>query len=140
MDFDDAKENIQPLASGRDAAKLETAIHAESDKELQEQLLEERKHYERAIEVYVGEDPLEPWYDYIQWVEQSCPKSGKESALLELLQKCLSHFESDQRYTQDRRMVKLYIRYVSDKLLRILYSLFFSFIFASCFVVLCVLS
>lgn len=115
MDFDDAKENIQPLASGRDAVKLETAIHAETDKELQEQLLEERRHYEMNINNYVGDDPLEPWYAYIQWVEQSCPKSGKESALMELLSKCLNNFEADQRYTQDRRMVKLFIRYVSVK-------------------------
>lgn len=113
MDFDDAKENIQPLASGRDAAKLETALHAESDKELQEQLMEERKKYEDNIHNYVGDDPLEPWYEYIQWVEQCCPKSGKESSLVELLEKCLSKFETDERYIQDRRMVKLYIRYVS---------------------------
>lgn len=115
MDFDEAKENIQPLASGRDAVKLEAAIHAETDRQFQDQLIEERKMYEMAIHNYVGDDPLEPWYKYIQWVEQSYPKSGKESALMELLAKCLEKFESDEQYRQDQRMVKLYIRYVSCK-------------------------
>lgn len=115
MDFDDAKENIQPLASGRDAVILEAAIHADSDKETHDRLMEERSAYEKIIQNYAGDDPLEAWYEYIQWVEQSYPKSGKESALIELLAKCLKEFENVERYRQDRRMVKLYIRYVSDR-------------------------
>lgn len=113
MEFDDAKENIQPLAGGRDAEILETAIHAESNKDIQERLIEQRKQFESAIQNYVGDDPLELWYEYIQWVEQSYPRSGKETALTELLSKCLNQFENDERYNQDRRMIKLYIRYVS---------------------------
>lgn len=31
MDFDQAKENIQPLACGRDARRLETALNAEQN-------------------------------------------------------------------------------------------------------------
>lgn len=113
MDFDTAKENIQPLASGRNAEHLETALNAESDQEIQQKLHEQRKEFERAIEVYEGDDPLQPWYDYIVWVEQIYPRSGKESALHELLSKCLALFERDERYFQDSRMLKLYIKYVS---------------------------
>lgn len=115
MDFDTAKENIEPLASGRNAEQLETALIAESDAEMQEKLLEQRKEFEKIIETYTGDDPLQPWYDYIVWIEQMYPKSGKESAWYELVAKCLSLFESDNRYFQDRRMVKLYIKYVSIK-------------------------
>lgn len=111
------------MAGGRDAEILETAIHAESDKELQERLIEQRKQFESAIQNYVGDDPLELWYEYIQWVEQSYPRSGKETALTELLSKCLNQFENDERYNQDRRMVKLYIRYVSFEVLLIIYYL-----------------
>lgn len=114
MDFDTAKENIQPLASGRNAEQLETALHAESDHEIQEKLHEQRREFEKAIETYDGDDPLQPWYDYIVWIEQVYPKSGKESALHELLSKCLALFEKDERYFQDRRMLKLYIKYVSN--------------------------
>lgn len=125
MDFDTAKENIQPLASGRNAEQLETALIAESDHEIQEKLQEQRKEFERMIETYSGDDPLQPWYDYIVWVEQIYPKSGKESALIELLGKCLALFEKDERYFQDRRMVKLYIKYVSvSRNLHFIYLLF----------------
>lgn len=113
MDFDTAKENIQPLASGRNVEHLENALHAESDQETQEKLHEQRREFEKAIETYEGDDPLQSWYDYIVWIEQVYPKSGKESALHEILSKCLSLFERDERYFQDRRMVKLYIKYVS---------------------------
>lgn len=113
MDFDNAKENIQPLASGRNAQRLEAAINAESDHEIQEKLLKQRHEFEKAIEEYKGDDPLDLWYEYIQWVEQSYPKSGKETALNELITKCLAVFEGEQHYQQDRRLIKMYIKYVS---------------------------
>lgn len=109
MDLDSAKENIQPLASGRNIHHLETALNADSDS----LLLQQRQEHENAVRSYSGPDPLCPWYEYIMWVEQSFPKSGKESALDDLVQKCLLEFESDDRYKQDARMVKLYIKYVS---------------------------
>lgn len=70
MDFDTAKENIQPLASGRNVEQLETALIAETDQEAHEKLLEKRREFEQTIESYEGDDPLEPWYEYIVWVEQ----------------------------------------------------------------------
>lgn len=117
MDFDTAKENIQPLACGRNAEQLEVALIAESDAECYEKLLEQRKEFERAIEHYEGDDPIQPWYDYIVWVEQSYPKSGKESAWYELVAKCLAKFENDPKYFQDRRMLKFYIKYVSHSIM-----------------------
>lgn len=112
-DFDTAKENIQPLASGRNASHLETALAAESDSANKARLVEQRKEFERAIHEYDGDDPLQLWYDYIVWVEQVYPKSGSESALHELVGKCLTKFEKDDRYLQDQRLLKLFIKYVS---------------------------
>lgn len=109
MDLESAKENIQPLASGRNIHQLETALSAQSQSALQEERLE----YENNIRNYAGDDPLSVYYDYISWVEQSYPKSGKESALDELIQKCLQTFEHEEKYNQDARMIKLYIKYVS---------------------------
>lgn len=120
MDFDEAKENIQPLASGRNAERLEAALNAESHQEIHEQIIEQRQEFERAIENYNGDDPLELWYDYILWIEQSYPKSGKETALNEVISSCLSKFENEERYKQDRRMIKLFIKYVSETVLCIL--------------------
>lgn len=110
MDFDEAKENIQPLAQGRNPSILQASIRQDSHQELMAQ----RKELEREIYKYAGEDPLSAWFTYIDWIEQSFPSGGKESGLQEVLAKCLSHFESDERYFQDRRMIKLYIKYVSE--------------------------
>lgn len=114
MEFDNAKENIQPLASGRDAERLEQAIIAESHHEMQEQILNQRIEFEKAIKNYQGDDPLELWYEYVSWIEQTYPKSGKETALIDIIAKCLQEFENDERYKQDRRMIKIFIKYVSS--------------------------
>lgn len=113
MNLDEAKENIQPLASGRNIQRLESALNAEFHESGQAELLLERRRYEEAIHSYIGEDPLSPWYEYVLWVEQSYPKSGKQSALDEVVEKCLLKFEQDSRYSQDPRLIKLFIKYVS---------------------------
>lgn len=68
--------------------------------------------YEEAIKNYEGDDPLESWYEYILWVEQSYPKSGHESHIGKLLQQCLAIFEKETKYHQDRRFIRLWINYV----------------------------
>jgi len=70
--------------------------------------------YEDAIKNYEGEDPLENWYEYILWVEQSYPKRWHESHIGRLLQQCLAIFEKETKYHQDRRYIRLWINYVSD--------------------------
>lgn len=68
--------------------------------------------YEDAIKNYDGDDPLENWYEYILWVEQSYPKNGHESHIGKLLQQCLAIFEKETKYHQDRRYIRLWINYV----------------------------
>lgn len=75
------------------------------------------REFEDEIARYNGDDPLELWYEYIFWVEQCFPKCGKESALSEVLKRCIQALETDERYKQDRRMIKLYIKFVSKKFL-----------------------
>lgn len=43
MDFDTVKENIQPLRQGRNAERLGIALSAESQEELQKELIQQRK-------------------------------------------------------------------------------------------------
>lgn len=69
--------------------------------------------YEDAIKNYTGDDPLENWYEYILWVEQSFPNSGHESPLVKLLYQCLTTFEKEVKYHQDRRFIRLWINFVS---------------------------
>lgn len=144
MDIDNAKENIQPLASGRNISLLEAALHAETHQDAHRELMQKREYvsfsvfgreffcwlgsnglwagsvsreFERRIAEYCGDDPLELWYDYILWIEQCYPKSGKQSAFDDVLVKCITTLENDEKYHQDRRMVKIYIKFVSTILL-----------------------
>lgn len=70
--------------------------------------------YEEQIKTYEGEDPLELWLEYIHWIEQAFPRSGKESEFQDALQRCLQLFEHEDKYKQDVRMVKMYIKFVSS--------------------------
>ncbi|XP_068631003.1 uncharacterized protein BubR1 isoform X2 [Battus philenor] len=112
MDIDVSKENIQPLRGGRNLLQLGTALQAQSDVDAQRQLQLQKEEHETAIRQYQGMDPLEPWFNYIQWVEQSYPKHGHEGHIDKLIKDCLQLFEKDERYYQDRRLVKLWIKYV----------------------------
>ncbi|XP_046620322.1 uncharacterized protein LOC124305212 [Neodiprion virginianus] len=107
------KENIQPLRHGRNATQLGTALRAQEDSDAQQMLQQEKHMYEEAIKNYQGEDPLENWYDYILWVEQSFPRSGHDSHIGRLLQQCLATFEKETKYHQDRRFIRLWINYIS---------------------------
>ncbi|XP_072752100.1 uncharacterized protein [Anoplolepis gracilipes] len=107
------KENIQPLRYGRNAVQLGTALRAQEDADAQQLLLQEKQIYEDAVKNYEGDDPLENWYEYILWVEQSYPKNGHEAQIGRLLQQCLGTFEKETKYHQDRRYIRLWINYIS---------------------------
>ncbi|KAJ8920747.1 hypothetical protein NQ315_004887, partial [Exocentrus adspersus] len=111
MDFDLSKENIQPLRGGRNIQQLGMALQAQSNREYQLELLQQKEEFENLIRNYTGDDPLENYYNYISWIEQSYPKHGHEGNLIPLLEHCLSLFENDKRYTNDRRFCKLWIKY-----------------------------
>ncbi|CAK1546163.1 unnamed protein product [Leptosia nina] len=112
MDIDVSKENIQPLRGGRNAMQLGAALQAQSDLDAQRQLQQQREQHEEAIRHYQGPDPLDPWFNYIQWVEQCFPKHGHEGNIDKLIKDCLQLFEKDERYFQDRRLIKLWIKYI----------------------------
>jgi hypothetical protein len=61
-----SKENIQPLKQGRKVAKLNTILHQHQDEDTARQIQEERRQFEEELRESGGEDPLDPWYRYIQ--------------------------------------------------------------------------
>lgn len=68
------------------------------------------------IEQYLGDDPLALWYQYLQWIEENFIIDFAHETIFEhILTACLSKFENDERYKQDRRFTKLCIKYVSVK-------------------------
>lgn len=69
--------------------------------------------HEEAIEQYDGDDPLSMWFEYVQWFEQTNPSNTKPALMNDAIRRCVLKFENDQRYMQDRRFIKLCIKYVS---------------------------
>lgn len=70
--------------------------------------------FENAIRTYAGDDPLDNWYNYISWVEQSYPKHGHEGNIRALIEDCLTKFEHNKQYINDQRFCKLWIKFVSS--------------------------
>lgn len=76
--------------------------------------LSECKKFVYNIEQYTGDDPLSPWYDYLQWFDDNFHIDFKqETIFVHLLTACLFKFENDKRYKQDRRFIKLCVKFVS---------------------------
>lgn len=60
-------------------------------------------------------DPLHYWYQYLLWMEENFVIDYKKQTIFDqLLRACLSQFEDDERYKQDRRLIKLFIKFVSN--------------------------
>lgn len=112
MNSEFVKENIKPLRAGRNAAQLEVASQAQVDEELQNALHQQRLEYYNQITNYQGNDPLSIWYEFISWLEQSYPKSGREGNLVTVLEECIKTFEKDERYSNDGRFCKIWIKYI----------------------------
>lgn len=113
MNFYMSKENIQPLRGGRNVGQLGLALQAESGaEEFRRELNQQRELFINAIKNDQGDDPLDNWYKYITWIEQSYPKNGHEGNLIPLLEECLKKFEHDERYVNDVRFCKLWIKFI----------------------------
>ncbi|XP_050079992.1 uncharacterized protein LOC126567754 [Anopheles maculipalpis] len=106
MDLCDKKENIQPLRRGRHVEQLEYAFVSP------EQWEEERMAHEKEIDSYEGDDPLLPWYEYFFWMEQTNVSNFKPMIQEQALLRCVQLYENDPRYMQDRRFIKLCIKYI----------------------------
>uniref|UniRef100_A0A182M815 Mitotic checkpoint serine/threonine-protein kinase BUB1 n=1 Tax=Anopheles culicifacies TaxID=139723 RepID=A0A182M815_9DIPT len=109
MNFDEKKENIQPLRGGRNVEQLEYAFVSP------EQWEEERKAHEKQIDHYEGDDPLATWYDYFCWMEQTNVSNFKPMIQEQALRRCVQLYENDPRYMQDHRFIKLCIKYIDSQ-------------------------
>lgn len=105
-DLEKTKENIVPLKGGRNMEQLEMVLTSSET-----QLKEEQRAHEERIQNYEGPDPLQPWYEYILFLEQTHPASGNKAILL----KCIAKFENDERYHQDHRFIKLCMKYIDTQ-------------------------
>ncbi len=72
---------------------------------------EQRAKCEAAVRDYTGDDPLVPWLDYLTWTQQTFGAGGSRSQLLLLLDACTKTFQSEERYRNDIRYLKVWITY-----------------------------
>ncbi|EMP36563.1 Mitotic checkpoint serine/threonine-protein kinase BUB1, partial [Chelonia mydas] len=68
--------------------------------------------FEAQIQRYQGDDPLDPWDRYLQWVEGAFPLQGGQQRYSASLEQLVKVFISEERYHQDPRFVKYCIKLV----------------------------
>lgn len=79
-----------------------------------ERFVSKCKKFVEVIENYKGTDPLAPWYEYLLWMEENFVINSKTETIFdEILASCLCRFEHENDYKQDRRLIKLLIKFVS---------------------------
>jgi len=105
-----SKENVQPLKQGRKVSTLNSVLH-DKDGDTQKLLQEQRAVFETEIRSYCGDDPLDPWYRYVSWVEQAFPKGGKEGKIHVLLEKCITRFKDNKEAFEDPRFLEVWLKY-----------------------------
>lgn len=73
------------------------------------------KHaWEEAIRGYVGNDPLDLWFNYVTWYEQN-RTYDRVNNLRPILEKCLAQYQETESYKQDIRLVKLWMKFVRSR-------------------------
>ncbi|KAF8397233.1 hypothetical protein HHK36_016143 [Tetracentron sinense] len=62
------------------------------------------------IKTYTGKDPLLPWLRGVRKMRESVPPQILKAKLPRFLQKCAHTFESDRRYRNDLRYIRVWIQ------------------------------
>ncbi|CAL1529715.1 unnamed protein product, partial [Lymnaea stagnalis] len=106
------KENVQPLRQGRHLSSLATALHSDHADSAENNLIKEQQNnFEIELRTYDGDDPFDVWDRYVKWTEQYFPKGGHDGQLAILIERCLKEFQGDQRYKNDSRIIRLWIKF-----------------------------
>ncbi|KAI0322915.1 Mad3/BUB1 homology region 1-domain-containing protein [Amylostereum chailletii] len=114
-----AKENIQPIASGRRATTLSAILstpHAQRESKLAATRNRLRINVEVALEDE-DDDPLEAYCQIIYWTVENYPQGHTtESGLLELLEEATRVLKNDRDglWKGDMRYLKLWVLYASN--------------------------
>lgn len=113
-----AKENIQPLASGRRATSLSAILstpHALREQKLASARNRLRINVEVALEDD-DDDPLDAYCQLVYWTVENYPQGhSAESGLLELLEEAtrILRDNRDGVWKQNMRYLKLWVLYAS---------------------------
>ncbi|KAL4068786.1 Mad3/BUB1 homology region 1-domain-containing protein [Scleroderma yunnanense] len=113
-----AKENIQPLASGRRVTTL-SAILSTPHAQREAQLVSTRKRHRVNVEIALqdeDDDPLEAYVRFVNWILDNYPQGqSSESGLLELLEEATRVLKDDRGgiWKGELKYLKLWLLYAS---------------------------
>lgn len=120
ISWDVHKENIQPIAQGRKADALMSALErvdstsGGNSKTNKQQLLDERKEqFEKDLEA-VKDDAsrqLDLWCDYIDWLEQNVPEGGKVNGVTNAIEQCIELYYDKKEFKQDKRLFNVFMKF-----------------------------
>jgi checkpoint serine/threonine-protein kinase len=101
---------LQPLKQGRKTAILSERLQDTASSE-REHWVQGRRTFEEKIMQFKGADPLENWYEYIKWMQQSKLSGIGSDEVLSVFQRCTKEFLNDSRYKNDPRYCRIWIQY-----------------------------
>ncbi|KAI0036111.1 Mad3/BUB1 homology region 1-domain-containing protein [Vararia minispora EC-137] len=113
-----AKENIQPLASGRRATTL-SAILSTPHSQRESKLAATRHRLRINVEIAMqddDDDPLQAYCNLVYWTVENYPQGhSAESGILELLEEATRVLKDDREgaWRSDLRYLKLWVLYAS---------------------------
>lgn len=113
-----AKENIQPLVSGRRVTSLSSVLatpHAQRESKLTATRQRLRMNVEMALEDE-EDDPLESYCTFVNWTLENYPQGhSAESGLLELLEEATRVLKDDRggKWRREMKYLKLWMLYAS---------------------------
>ncbi|KAJ6666976.1 hypothetical protein lerEdw1_018978 [Lerista edwardsae] len=67
--------------------------------------------FEVHIQNYSGDDPLDPWDRYFQWLEGTSEVEGRQYYVLHLLERLVKTFLNDKRYQHDARFINCCVKF-----------------------------
>ncbi|GAB1601123.1 hypothetical protein Ahia01_000390500 [Argonauta hians] len=109
MEWELSKENVLPRKNGRTVSQLESALQPKKGDTSQNRA--KKQQFEEELRTYQGNDPLEVWFRYITWLEETNPKGGKD--VTNLFKSCLLTFADVDFYKNDPRYVELWVKFAN---------------------------
>lgn len=108
--WETSKENVAPLARGRNTGVLTTALgSSKADTERSRVAHEEAVREAMAGSGPHAEDALAAWVSYVKWILGAYPPG--DELLVGVVEGACRRFVGEERYRNDIRFVRLWVRY-----------------------------
>lgn len=114
MSWETQKENIQPIRQGRKIEALFSSLSLVTDNKAKHELLKNRKE-QFDNDLKENEDNLDKqldlWHEYIDWLEQNVPESGKNTGLSNAIEQCIEIYYNKNEFKQDERLFNIFMKF-----------------------------